>query len=380
MLNALKCAFVTMGEAKMKTGLKLIAMLCALALTTQARAESVEGPELGAGLSKIFFDSDPIEDEFGVLIFAGYRYEGPWGFDVNFSRHETETETGTDVKLGHLSLRGLYHFNAGGTIEPYISAGMGRMLLDGADLDDGMLLGAGVGLKAHFAENWMFRPDVFLSDVEDMDDTNVLVSLSFARTFGASGKTKAPKLLDQDKDGVADGRDSCPNTPQGVAVDGFGCPLDSDGDGVADYLDKCPDTAAKLKVDSEGCGIQLSETISIDLKVNFASNSDVVEDQYFVEIKRVSDFMAQYKDTVVVIEGHTDTTGAASYNKDLSQRRADAVAKVLSEEFGIAASRITATGFGEEQPIADESTQAGLLANRRVVAKISTEVNSMQAR
>lgn len=369
-----------LGNVVVKTKLSFFAMLCALALNSGANAESREGPELGAGLSKIFFDSDPIEDEFGALIFVGYRYDGPWGFDANLSRHETETESGDDVKLHQLSLRGLYHFNAGGTVEPYLSAGMGRMLLDGADLDDSILIGAGAGLKAHFSENWMFRPDIFISNLEDFDDPSVLVSLSLARSFGASSKPKAPAMLDQDKDGVPDGRDNCPNTPRGAPVDAMGCALDSDGDGVADYLDQCPNTEAKLKVDDKGCGLQLSETVSIDLKVNFASNSDVVQAQYFAEIKRVSDFMAQYKDTVVVIEGHTDTTGSASYNKDLSQRRANAVAKVLADEFNVGQSRISAVGYGEEQPIADESTQAGLLANRRVVAKISTEVNSMQAR
>ena len=51
------------------------------------------------------------------------------------------------------------------------------------------------------------------------------------------------KPIDTDKDGVNDKRDSCPNTPPGIAVDAKGCPLDFDGDGVADYLDKCPKEA-----------------------------------------------------------------------------------------------------------------------------------------
>jgi outer membrane protein OmpA-like peptidoglycan-associated protein len=59
--------------------------------------------------------------------------------------------------------------------------------------------------------------------------------------------------VDSDNDGVADYLDKCPNTPTGVKVDSNGCPLDSDGDGVADYLDKCPNTPANVKVDSNGC-------------------------------------------------------------------------------------------------------------------------------
>jgi outer membrane protein OmpA-like peptidoglycan-associated protein len=59
--------------------------------------------------------------------------------------------------------------------------------------------------------------------------------------------------LDADGDGVPDYLDNCPDTPHGVAVDNHGCPLDSDGDGVPDYLDKCPNTPAGVKVDNNGC-------------------------------------------------------------------------------------------------------------------------------
>jgi OmpA-OmpF porin, OOP family len=61
--------------------------------------------------------------------------------------------------------------------------------------------------------------------------------------------------LDKDGDGVPDYLDKCPDTPQGIAVDVNGCPLDSDGDGVPDYLDKCPGTPKGVAVDSKGCPI-----------------------------------------------------------------------------------------------------------------------------
>jgi hypothetical protein len=58
---------------------------------------------------------------------------------------------------------------------------------------------------------------------------------------------------DSDNDGVDDSKDQCPNTPEGVAVDEFGCPMDSDVDGVPDYMDKCPFTPKGVKVDPDGC-------------------------------------------------------------------------------------------------------------------------------
>ena len=61
--------------------------------------------------------------------------------------------------------------------------------------------------------------------------------------------------LDTDKDGIADFMDKCPGTPAGVKVDGVGCPIDTDKDGVADYLDKCPNTAYGTRVDAKGCAL-----------------------------------------------------------------------------------------------------------------------------
>mgnify|MGYP000338751550 CR=1 FL=1 len=92
------------------------------------------------------------------------------------------------------------------------------------------------------------------------------------------------------------------------------------------------------------------------------------------ELKKVAEFMKRFGGVKAVVEGHSDSTGAAAYNKQLSQRRADAVRNALIKEFGIDASRLSAIGYGEERPIADNSTKAGRQANRRVVAVMEAEV------
>ncbi|GAB6282122.1 MAG: hypothetical protein STSR0008_08660 [Ignavibacterium sp.] len=75
----------------------------------------------------------------------------------------------------------------------------------------------------------------------------------FTLTAGISWAPFAAK--DSDKDGVPDSKDMCPETPKGVTVDEFGCPIDSDKDGVADYLDQCPETPTAAKVDKNGCPV-----------------------------------------------------------------------------------------------------------------------------
>ncbi|MBI4825909.1 MAG: OmpA family protein [Nitrospirae bacterium] len=179
--------------------------------------------------------------------------------------------------------------------------------------------------------------------------------------------------LDSDGDGVLDVNDKCPNTPSGVQVDANGCPLDSDGDGVYDYLDKCPGTLPDIKVDANGCPLPIKEKVSIELNVEFEFNSAVVKSVYQEQITKVSNFLSTYPDVNAVIEGHTDSKGTDEYNMKLSQKRAENVMNYLVSK-GIAADRLTAKGFGESLPIADNNTDEGRQKNRRVVAVISTIV------
>ncbi|MFO7593433.1 MAG: OmpA family protein [Pseudomonadota bacterium] len=167
--------------------------------------------------------------------------------------------------------------------------------------------------------------------------------------------------LDSDGDGVADYLDKCPGTPAGVAVDASGCPLDGDGDGVPDYLDKCPNTPPGSTVDAQGCPEKI-----VLRNLNFASNSSVLNAESRANLDRV---LIGIKDnpaiTQITVTGHTDSQGTADYNKDLSDRRAKAVADYLREQ-GLDGVTIHSVGMGEENPIATNATPEGRAENRRV--------------
>ncbi len=60
-------------------------------------------------------------------------------------------------------------------------------------------------------------------------------------------------VSDSDKDGVGAYKDECPESPEGVEVAENGCPVDEDEDGIADYIDRCPGTPEGLRVNLEGC-------------------------------------------------------------------------------------------------------------------------------
>ena len=166
--------------------------------------------------------------------------------------------------------------------------------------------------------------------------------------------------LDTDGDGVADYRDQCPGTPAGVSVNANGCPLDSDNDGVPDFRDQCPGTPAGVAVNSLGC----SESLVLE-GVNFEFDSARLTAQAQQELRQVAQLLVNNPDVRVSIEGHTDSRGDATYNKRLSQSRAQSVGTYLNQ-LGVSADRMMAVGYGEERPVATNDTAAGRAANRRV--------------
>lgn len=97
----------------------------------------------------------------------------------------------------------------------------------------------------------------------------------------------------------------------------------------------------------------------------FATDSATVQSGLMNDLYAVADNLNRYPNTRVEVVGHTDSDGSATYNFDLSQRRAYAVAGVL-QQAGVAPSRIRAYGRGEDQPVASNYTDAGKAQNRRV--------------
>ncbi|MFT6387602.1 MAG: OOP family OmpA-OmpF porin [Cellvibrionaceae bacterium] len=149
-------------------------------------------------------------------------------------------------------------------------------------------------------------------------------------------------------------------------------PVDSDVDGVIDQIDECYKTAVGVQVDSRGCPLVVKYLKQINLNINFDYDSAIVKSAYFSEVEKIAFFMRENSTARLIIEGHTDSDGAVSYNKSLSSRRAQSVARVLVTKFSIKTLRVTALGFGEDRPLVSNDTQANKAKNRRVVAVIRT--------
>lgn len=172
--------------------------------------------------------------------------------------------------------------------------------------------------------------------------------------------------LDNDRDGVVNGLDQCPDTLDGVPVDQNGCEPDGDGDGVVDRLDDCPNTTGGVPVDINGCEIR--DVIRLP-GVNFSSNSDVLLSGTEAALADAAATLRQNPDLIIEVAGHTDSDGAAAFNLGLSERRAETVRDYLINA-GVNPANLSARGYGELEPITDNSTAQGKAENRRVELRV----------
>ncbi len=136
---------------------------------------------------------------------------------------------------------------------------------------------------------------------------------------------------------------------------------DQDNDGVPDAIDLCPDSIISAEVDGVGCP-KFEGTID---GVNFRTNSAQLTRGAELILDRAANELKDFPNTLIIIKAHTDSVGAASYNFELSQRRANSVAQYMAAR-GIEQNRLKPEAYGETRPIADNATKVGRFKNRRV--------------
>ncbi len=139
------------------------------------------------------------------------------------------------------------------------------------------------------------------------------------------------------------------------------------GGAAGSYMDK---QEKALRKQMAGTGVDVvrkGDNIILNMPggITFGFDSDDLSTQFYPVLDDLSKTLVEYDKTVIQVAGHTDSTGSHAYNMQLSQRRAGSVASYLSSK-GVPSARMVTVGGGPDYPIADNSTEAGRAANRRV--------------
>jgi outer membrane protein OmpA-like peptidoglycan-associated protein len=153
----------------------------------------------------------------------------------------------------------------------------------------------------------------------------------------------------------------------GAAVGGLA------GAGVGHMMDRQEQQLRNAVAATEAASVQRQQNLlKVVLKgdLTFDTDSAQIKPGFQSEISRIANVMQQYPQTVIRVEGHTDSRGTNAYNQRLSERRANVVKQALANN-GVSPSRIRAVGMGESMPVATNETAAGRLQNRRVEIKIA---------
>ena len=178
-------------------------------------------------------------------------------------------------------------------------------------------------------------------------------------------------IPDTDKDGINDEEDKCPN--QAGTAKYNGCPVpDKDNDGINDEEDRCPDIAGIAA--NKGCPevpANVSKSLgTAAMKVKFTGTSTTLGTASKAALDQIVTLMKENPGMSISVGAYTDNAGDDDKNMQLTQDRANAVKDYIVSK-GIDESRVTAEGFGETMPVADNNTAAGRTKNRRVEIKLN---------
>ncbi|RPI13975.1 MAG: hypothetical protein EHM60_07800 [Lysobacterales bacterium] len=311
-----------------------------------------DGPQFSGDVTWLF------AERWGVEYFA----TAPFTHDLSF-RSTSGSGAFGEVDLAPMMLSLQYHFLPEARFRPYVGVGAVYGWVDGDeipayDFDGDFGWGAGAGLDYGRADGgWLVNLAVKYMDLSlDAD-----VETGRDETFAIDPLVYGLNVGYRFRQAPAPVAAAAPVVAAPVAAAKPAAPLDSDGDGVPDDLDRCPNTPAGDRVGPHGCSCD----VSVQLQFKFDSAELTDEDKAVLE--GVAERLKELKFIGGEAVGHTDSVGDEAYNQALSERRAQSVIDFLATR-GIT-DRITARGYGETKPIADNATAEGRAKNRRVVLR-----------
>ncbi len=276
------------------------------------------------------------------------------------------------------SINAVYEYENRTYTVPYILAGVGYEHVGGATqnvFESHSFVQGGIGVCVDLKQGFKARVEGKMLQViassKEGNEAMLTAGISMPLSY-QDFRQKRPEIVKRD---IATPKVKVvpivvqPPKPKFVYVKNNECSIkidrpDFDRDGVEDRFDQCPATPCNFTVDRYGCPVKTT------LRVNFRSNSSKIESYSINKIDIFANFLLENRGSFVKIIGHTDSRGSAKHNMELSLARANSVVRALIER-GVSASRLTAKGRGESQPIAPNTTVEGRAMNRRIEALLS---------
>jgi OOP family OmpA-OmpF porin len=314
---------------------------------------------IGLGLSRVSPDTSGTiysvdnDRSTGGRLFLGYDLTRRWALEGYYSDLGT-ADLLPDGSIGYkdIGLNAMYYFylpeEGREGLSVFVRGGVGSMMNDAGvpynRLNDTHVM-VGAGAEYGLGSGWAVRADL---DLYDRDAQ--LFTLGIMKRFGSEAEpapAPAPVVVQR---------------PAPVIVPVEVVNPDKDGDGILNAADACPATPAGVKVDETGC--KLKAVIVLE-GVIFAVNSDELIGDSTTILDAAARSLKPYPELRIEVGGHTDWQGSGGYNQVLSEHRANAVRSYLIGQ-GIAADHLSAKGYGEMQPVADNHTPEGRKQNRRV--------------
>ena len=144
------------------------------------------------------------------------------------------------------------------------------------------------------------------------------------------------------------------------------------GGAIGGYMDQQEN---ELRAQLQGTGVSVTRVgnnivLNMPSNITFDSDQAGLKPQFYNTLNSVALVLKKFERSLVDVAGHTDSTGSDSYNQQLSQQRAQSVASYLISQ-GNNPQRFYVQGYGESRPVADDSSEAGRAANRRVEIQIA---------
>jgi OmpA-OmpF porin, OOP family len=338
----------------MKKSTLLLALVAAVSLGAQEKQSWVQGK---AGFIKQD-GCDCIKDTIGYGLGVGHWFSNRWGGEIDLLADKLKANKVPvpDANEKHALASALFNLNPGGEKWfPYLRAGLGASQVDAPyslkanDSTTRLNYHGGVGVQRFFSEHGIFSAEARAVSIQTKTRrTEYQGLLGLGYRWGgekaAMPTPPAPVPLPPPPAPVPEPMPAPPPPPPAPA----------------------PEPPPPPPAPAPAPAPAPSKIVLDEAVLHFANNQAVLGADANAAIAKVADSLKSYQgDYTLVVSGHTSSLGGRAYNKALSKKRADAVAKILIDS-GIPAAKVSTVGVGPDKPIAENKTKEGQSKNRRV--------------